>query len=182
VDLNAPPDFVLGPAQTMATVEMRRSWFTSEGLARGSVFAAIAALVASALWYAVVAISEYQIAFVAIGVGWVVGTAAVLGARGRGSIPLSAVSGVLTLAALFVSEYLIDYHYITQIVGPMDLIQPPDLVIALVIDSLSADPATLLFWAFALAAAVWLPFKAIAFEGTQPPSLSGSPNPQRTLR
>jgi hypothetical protein len=181
-DPAAPPDFVLGPAQGMPAISTRRTWFTAEGLGRGIVFAAIAAVVAGALWYAVVAISEYQIAFVAAAVGWVIGTAAVRGAGGRGSIPLSAVSAFLTLSALFVGEYLINYHYITQLLGPIELMQPPEVVFAIVVDSLSADPATLLFWAFALAAAVWIPFKAIAFEGSEPPSLSGVPNPHPTLR
>jgi hypothetical protein len=182
VDPNAAPDFVLGPIQEMPEVATRRTWFTSEGLGRGILFAAVAAVVASALWYAVVALSQYQIAFIAIAVGWVTGTAAVVGARGRGSIPLSIVSALLTLAALFVSEYLINYHYMTQFFGPVGLLQPPDVVFAIVAESLSADPTTLLFWALALGAAVWIPFKAIAFEGSRPPSLAGTPNADSTLR
>jgi hypothetical protein len=178
----APPDFVLGPAQGMPEVAARRTWFTADGLGRGILLAAVAAVIASAIWYAVVALSEYQIAFVAVAVGWVIGTAAVRGAGGRGSIPLAAVSAFLTLAALFVSEYLINYHYISQILGPLELIQPPDIVFAIVVESLSADPTTLVFWALALGAAVWIPFKAIAFEGSEPPSLSGTPNPHPTLR
>lgn len=137
-------------------------WFRTDGLLGGLAVAVLAAVVASAVWYAVVTFSSYQIGFVAIGVGWVIGTGAVIGARGRGSIWLAAASMLLTLVALGVSEYLISYHFITQEFGlALDLIQPPDVVVSVIVEVLAADPLTLAFWGFALVAAAYVPFKAI---------------------
>jgi len=145
-------------------------WFRVDGLLGGLTLAALAAVAASATWYGVVALSEYQIGFVAVAVGWVIGTGAVLGARRRGSLWLAGGSILLTLAALAVSEYLIAYHYATQELGlALDLIQPLDFMISVVLEVLAADPATLVFWGFAIAAAGWVPFKAIMASGDQNP-------------
>jgi hypothetical protein len=108
----------------------------------------------------------------------VIGAAAVLGARGRGSLWLVGSSVALTLIALTLGEYLIAYHYATGEMGlSIDLIQSPLLVIEIVAAIISSDPVTLLFWGFALLAAAWVPFKAIApSEVTTPrPELTGSP-------
>jgi hypothetical protein len=155
--------FVLGPMVPMpAVVSTPMPWFRIDGLRGGLAVAALAAIVATGVWYAVVAFSSYQIGFVAAAVGWVIGTGAVLGARGRGSLWLVAASVALTLVALTVGEYLIAYHYLSQ--EPelsFGLLQSPLLIIELVIEIIRFDPVTLLFWALALAAAAWVPFKAI---------------------
>lgn len=128
----------------------------------------VGAVAATALWYAVVALSGWQLGLVALVVGLIVGKAVVFGAGGRGSIPLVAVSGVLTLAALVVSEYLIVYHFIAEAVGGdaiISVIQPIDFVIAVAVESIEADPITLLFWGFAMFQAVAIPFRAIRARG-----------------
>lgn len=129
----------------------------------GFLGALVGAIVATGLWYAVVALSGWQIGLVAIVVGWIVGRAAVFGA-GRGSIPLVAVSVVFTLLALVVSEYLIVYHLITQEFGTegvISVIQPLDFVVTVVVESIQLDPITLLFWAIALFQAVVIPLGAM---------------------
>jgi hypothetical protein len=141
------------------------------GLPGGIIGAVVAAVIGSAVWYAVVAFSSLQIGFVAAAVGWLVGTGAVLGARGRGSVWLSAVSVVVTVLALGISEYLIAYHVVTRDLGiDFNLLQPPDVIADIVIGILQDDPVTLVFWAFAIAAAAYIPFKAIsAAARSQPP-------------
>ncbi len=132
------------------------------GLSTGIVGALIAAVLASAIWYAIVALSSFQIGYVAAAVGWLVGTGAVIGARGRGSIWLSAASVIITVLALGISEYLIAYHWATRDLGiTFSLLQPPDVMLDIVLAVLQEDPATLLFWAFAVALAAYVPFKAI---------------------
>jgi hypothetical protein len=124
----------------------------------------VGAAVATALWYGVVVVTGWQIGLVAIVVGFVVGKAVVFGAGGRGSIPLVAVSGAFTLAALVVSEYLIVHHFLVEYYGSAEmfsLIQPIDFVVTVAIESVQADPLTLLFWAFAMFQAVAIPFGAI---------------------
>jgi hypothetical protein len=177
----ADGSFVLGPMAPMpAVVTPPMPWFRTDGLLGGLAVAALAAIVASVGWYAVVAFSSYQIAFVAILVGWVIGSGAVLGARGRGSLWLCAASVLLTLVALTLSEYFIAYHFITQESGfAFELLQSPLLIIELVIEIIAADPVTLLFWAVALGAAAWVPFKAIgpAEPGPRPETAIDTPQP-----
>lgn len=124
----------------------------------------VGAIIASAVWYAVVALTSWQIGLVALVVGFIVGKAVVFGAGGRGSIPLVAVSAAFTLVALVLSEYLIVYHFVTQefgIDGIISVIQPLDFVISVALESLQADPLTLLFWAFAMFQSVAIPWSAM---------------------
>lgn len=141
----------------------------------GLIGGLVGAIAATALWYGVVALTSWQVGLVAIVVGWIVGRAVVFGAGGRGSIPLVAVSAVLTLAALTVSEYLIVYHFIAEAFGTdglMSVVQPPDFVVGVAVESLQADPLTLLFWGIALFQSVAIPFGAIR---SSAPTVPASP-------
>jgi hypothetical protein len=122
----------------------------------------VAAVLATAIWYGVVAVSHLQVGIVAIAVGFIVGQGVVLGARRHGSIVLVAISVVLTLLALVVSEYLIVAHFIGQELGvQLDLIQPPDLIVSVVSESVQGDPLTLVFWAIALFQAFVIPSRTL---------------------
>ena len=139
------------------------------GLIGGLALGAGAAVVATVAWYLIVALSEYQIAFVAIAVGWLVGSAVVWGSGRRVSWPLIVASPLLTLVALAVSEYLIVYHVVTQELGiAVELLQPIGVMIEIVIESITAEPSTLVFWGIALVASAWIPFRAMR-EPVQPP-------------
>lgn len=127
----------------------------------GLLGGAVAAVIATGIWYAVVALSGWQIGFIAIGVGWLVAQGTLFGAGGRASIPLVASSAVFTLLALAVGEYLIIYHFVSQELGSIELLMPIEFMVEVVIASLQADPLTLLFWAIALFAAVSIPFRAM---------------------
>ena len=134
------------------------------GLLGGLLGGLFAAAIATGVWYAVVAISNWQVGLVAVAVGWLVGTGTVLGAGGGASFLLVASSAVFTLIALAVSEYLIVFHFVSEIIGLSlaELLQPPDLMLQVVIESLAADPLTLVFWAIALFVSVSIPFRALA--------------------
>jgi hypothetical protein len=124
----------------------------------------IAAVLATALWYAVVVVSHYQVGIVAILVGFLVGQAVVLGARRRGSIALIGISVVLTLLALVISEYLIIANFVSQQLAPgetIELLQPPAFVLEVVVESVKADPLTLAFWAIALFQAFAIPARQL---------------------
>lgn len=130
----------------------------------GIVGAIVGAVVATVLWFGVVALTQWQIGIVAIVVGFIVGKATVFGAGGRGSIPLVVASGVMTLVALVVSEYLIIYHFVSLEFGSdglISVIQPIDFVVGVAIESVQADPLTLVFWAIALFQAVAIPWSAM---------------------
>jgi len=128
----------------------------------GVLAGVVAAVLATAIWYGVVATTHFQVGIVAIAVGFIVGQGVVFGARRHTSIVLVAVSVVLTLIALAVSEYLIVAHFVSQELGfAVDLVQPPDVFFGVIGDSLSADPLTLVFWAIALFQAFVIPWRSI---------------------
>src|SRR5687768_29010 len=83
-------------SQTEAAILRPAEPFGVAGLPMGIVGAVVAAILASAIWYAVVALTSFQISYVAAAVGWLVGTGAVFAARGRGSVWLAGVSVVVT--------------------------------------------------------------------------------------
>ena len=129
----------------------------------------VAAALATAVWYGVVAVTQYQVGLVAIAVGFIVGYGVVLGANRRGSVVLVAISVILTLLALVISEYLIVAHFVGQELAAegvtIELLQPPDFVISVVMDSLQTDPLTLAFWAIALFQAFAIPSRAMRSNG-----------------
>lgn len=128
----------------------------------GVLAGVVAAVLATAIWYGVVAATHFQVGIVAIAVGFIVGTGVVFGARRHTSVVLVAVSVILTLIALAVSEYLIVAHFVSQELGfAVDLIQPPDVFFGVISDSLGADPLTLVFWAIALFQAFIIPWRSI---------------------
>ncbi len=135
----------------------------------GFVGGLVAAALATAVWYGVVAVTQYQIGLVAIAVGFIVGYGVVLGANRRGSVVLVPISVILTLLALVISEYLIVAHFVGQELAAegltIELLQPPDFVMSVVIDSLQADPLTMAFWAIALFQAFAIPSRAIRSNG-----------------
>lgn len=141
---------------------------TPSDIAGGLIAGIVAAVLASAIWYAVVVVSGWQVGLVAIAVGFVVGQGVVLGARKRGSIVLVAISVVLTLLALVISEYLIVAHFVGQELAPgetLELVQAPDFIVNVVAASLQLEPITLLFWGIALFQAVAIPARLLSRRG-----------------
>lgn len=76
-------------------------------LVRPMLFAAAAGALGVFGWYLSVILTDFKLGVVAIGIGWLVGAAAVRGARGRGGIDLALGSVALALASIFLGEYLI---------------------------------------------------------------------------
>ena len=84
---------------------------TMGDLVGGVVGGAIGAVLATGLWYGVVAITNVQVGIIAVAVGFVVGQGVVLGAGRHPSILLVPISLAFTLVSLVVSEYLICLLY-----------------------------------------------------------------------
>ena len=115
----------------------------------------LAAAVASAIWYAVVVVTKYELGIVAVAVGWLVATAVMLGAgRKRGRV-LQIMAVIITLLALAFSEYLIVRYFVVQNLAEegytgFPLLFPLHIMLGLVIEGLKVSPITLLFWVIAL--------------------------------
>jgi hypothetical protein len=154
-----------GAAAAEAQAAAPRQPADAASIIGGFVGGLVAAVLATAVWYGVVANTQYQVGLVAIAVGFIVGYGVVLGANRRGSVILVPISVILTLLALVISEYLIVAHFVGQAMAAegltIELLQPPDVVISVVMESLQADPLTLAFWAIALFQAFAIPSRAI---------------------
>jgi hypothetical protein len=138
---------------------------TTKDIVGGLGAGLVAAILATAIWYAVVTISHYQLGIVAIVVGFLVGQGVVLGASRRGSPVLIAISVGLTALALVMSEYLIVVHFVNEELAAegafVDVIQPASLMAEVVVESVKADPLTLAFWAIALFQAFTIPARQL---------------------
>ena len=92
----------------MADVEARGP--LREEVAGAFPLAAVAGLVAAVaggvVWGLIVRWSGYEVGFVAWGIGFVVGTAVVLGARGARGIPYQVAAVVLALLGILIGKYL----------------------------------------------------------------------------
>jgi hypothetical protein len=160
----APSGAILAGAEgAVVTSEAKpRQPASANNILGGLLAGIVAAVLATALWYAVVVVSHYQLGIVAIVVGFLVGQAVVLGASNRGSIALVGISVVLTVLALVISEYLIIANFVGQELGEtIEVIQPPGFVLEVVIESVKADPLTLAFWAIALFQAFTIPARQL---------------------
>ena len=142
---------------------------TMGDIAGGVIGGAIGAVLATALWYGVVAITNWQVGIVAVAVGFVVGQGVVFGAGRHPSIALVPISVAFTLVALVVSEYLIarplprdrgrrdrGRSSASQSPGGGGFASPIDLLRF----SLESEPITLLFWAIAGWEAFVIPMRA----------------------
>ena len=130
-------------------------------IAAGAGMGLLAAAAAAVAWYAVVAMTQYQVSVMAVGVGYLVGRAVSLGARGQGP-KLQGVAVGLTVLSMAVAEYLISLHffnafYAAESLPEASLVQPPGVMLSVVQESLAADPMTLLFWLLAMAVAFRVP-------------------------
>ena len=148
---------------------------TMGDIAGGVIGGAIGAVLATALWYGVVAITNWQVGIVAVAVGFVVGQGVVFGAGRHPSIALVPISVAFTLVALVVSEYLIANHFygvaiaeiaaemglsVEEVAGVAGLAGLSSTPIELIRFSLESEPITLLFWAIAGWEAFVIPMRA----------------------
>ena len=65
-----------------------------------------AAIVGGVIWALIVRWSDYEIGFVAWGIGFIVGTAVVFGAQQVRGVPLQVIAVVLALLGIVVGKYL----------------------------------------------------------------------------
>jgi hypothetical protein len=124
-----------------------------------AVLAGLAAAAAGTLvWYGVVVITNYQLGFIAVGVGWLVAMAVVFGSGRKRGDALQAISVAITLVALVMSEYLIVRYALTEFLieqgfTEIPLFLPLGAMLELVVKSIQENLFTLIFWAIALWAA-----------------------------
>lgn len=112
-------------------------------------------IIGSLIWFGAVILTEYQIGFVAIGVGWLVGFGILLGSGKKKSNKLLAIGIIVSFLSILFGEYLIANYYLVQylieegIISSFTLLNPFN-VILVVFELIPEDPLTLLFWGIAV--------------------------------
>jgi len=76
---------------------------------KGVLLAALAGVVGAFVWYGVVELTNMKIGLVAVGIGWLVGRAAVMGA-GAGGKQLAVFSLIIAVVSMVLGEYLMLNH------------------------------------------------------------------------
>jgi hypothetical protein len=76
------------------------------------VLGSVAAVVAGIIWYYFVILTGYQVGYIAIGVGFIIGWAVVIGSGQKRGSSLQIMSAVMTFLTLFVAEYFMALHYL----------------------------------------------------------------------
>jgi hypothetical protein len=116
---------------------------------------AAAGILGGLIWYAVVVLTNTQIGYLAVGVGFLVGVGVVFGAGKKRGLPLQLMSAGITLGAMALGEYFTVRHFIVELKRAQGhrhfpLLYPLEDVIEFIKAGISSDPLTLLFWVFAL--------------------------------
>jgi predicted secreted protein len=124
-------------------------------LFRALIFGLVASVVSAVVWYGAVILTGYQLGILAIGVGWLVATAVVLGSGGKHGPALQALSIVLIIITMAVSEYLILRHFVNEQIikeggEALPLWLPIKLMVEFVWMSIKESPLILLFWGIAV--------------------------------
>lgn len=74
----------------------------------------IAALVGGIIWYYITIGTGKEFGYVALGLGYLIGVAVIKGSGNKRGVKLQVAAGVLTLVAIFFSEYAIFTHVINE--------------------------------------------------------------------
>jgi hypothetical protein len=93
---------------------VREQAFSSEAVMPAVLGGGVAALVGGAVWATVVVVTDYEIGYVAWGIGWLAGFAVVKLAQGRRGTPLQLIAALSALLGILVGKYFIFFHYLKQ--------------------------------------------------------------------
>ena len=152
-EANAPPITVCQSCARAAERELDVA-AESPNLIRALLLGLGAAAISSVVWYGIVVVTQYQLGFIALGVGWLVGQAVVLGAGRQRGLRLQILSVAIALIAMIISEYLIVRHFVARALAAdgyadVPLLLPANAMLGLIVESVKEDPLTLLFWGIA---------------------------------
>ena len=97
-------------------VEMELVEMTSHPNFGGAVLlGALAALAGSIAWYGFTLVTDREYYILALGIGWLVGKAVVLGSGNKRGVGLQAVAGLLAFVGVMGGRYLLVNHFVTTI-------------------------------------------------------------------
>ena len=88
---------------------------SSGSIALGVVGGVVAAIVTGIVWALIVVVTDYEIGFAALGVGFVCGLGTILLGSGRG-VQFQVVAVLTSILGIIIGKYGMYYHYFTQYV------------------------------------------------------------------
>jgi hypothetical protein len=77
-----------------------------------AILGILAAIIAGVAWFLLSVLTGYQIGYVAIGVGFIIGHAVIWGAGKKRGASLQILSAAITIVTLLISQYVIVLYYI----------------------------------------------------------------------
>ncbi len=80
----------------------------------GLTFGAAAGLIGGILWYWITVLTNYQIGYMAIGLGWLIAMGTIIGAGHKRGKRIQVLSAAITLVTLLTAEFIIFLHYAGQ--------------------------------------------------------------------
>jgi hypothetical protein len=131
-------------------------------IAGAVLFGLGASIISIFVWSLLTLLTNYQLGIIAVGVGWIIARAVVLGAGNKRGKILQVMSIGLTLITMAISQDLVRHYYVDLVVSAqgingIPLLLPLPDMFSIVVDSLAEDPVTVLFWAIAIFEAFKIP-------------------------
>ncbi|MDQ3813315.1 MAG: tetratricopeptide repeat protein [Armatimonadota bacterium] len=124
---------------------------TAGDFMKAAIFGFLAAIVGAFIWDKITYYTNWQIGIVAIGVGFLVGTAVSIGAGGKGAVSLQILGGLLAGFGILLGQALIIKDVVTAQSSQISGMSPIVVFIVSVMmvpRSIMSDPLTLVFIAF----------------------------------
>lgn len=120
------------------------------------VFGAIACLVSALVWAAITYFTEYEIGWIAIGAGFLVGSAVMLGGKGA-SLKYGIAGAALSMLAVVIGKYftIIAFVSVEAEVGMFEVMTTLTAADIMAIFQEAFSPIDLLFYGLA----IWMGFK-----------------------
>lgn len=142
------------PTEHMSEAEMRfalNRLREQQNLVAGTLLGAAAALLGAAIWAVITALTEYQIGWMAVGIGFLVAYAVRVAGKGIDKI-FGIVSAALSLAGCIIGNLLTTIYFIakTEDMSFFDALAALDLSLVVEIMIATFQPMDILFYAFAM--------------------------------
>ena len=147
-DETSPQQPQLSEAEQQFLLERLRS---EQNLVGGIAGGLLAALLGASIWAVITVVTEYQIGWMAIGIGLLVGVSVRLAGKGIDQV-FGVVGAVMSLVGCTVGNLLTMTYFVAanENIPYVDLLSSMDLDLAIEIMTITFDPMDILFYGIAL--------------------------------
>lgn len=97
-----------------ATEKAFKAETQNPNMVMAAILGVLAAIIAGVAWFLLSVLTGYQIGYVAIGVGFIIGYAVIWGAGKKRGASLQMLSAAITVVTLLISQYVIVLYYLRK--------------------------------------------------------------------